>query len=78
MLNCQIIRKGDDLRKFLESFDTSVTIFSEFTSLSNDFIRFNTPVPTSAPVERVFSTGGSVLTSKTGSMKCSNFENLLL
>ena len=41
------------------------------------FIKYNTPLPSSAAVERLFSTASDVLRAKRSSLTASNFENLL-
>ena len=58
----------------LKHFDLSV--------LSNDtikdlFIKFNTPIPSSAAVERLFSTGKDVLKPKRSRLTEKDFEMLL-
>lgn len=46
--------------------------------LKKVFIKFNTPLPSSAPIERVFSVGGAVLTKKRGRITDNNFEKVML
>jgi len=40
--------------------------------------KFNTPLPSSAAVERIFSIGGVVLSKKRGKMDNKSFENVLM
>ncbi|KAG0709966.1 hypothetical protein GWK47_023755 [Chionoecetes opilio] len=42
------------------------------------FIRYNTPVPSSAAVERLFSMGSDVMRPKRSSLTAKNFEKLVL
>ena len=41
------------------------------------FIKYNTPLPSSAAVERLFSTAGDVLRAKRSSLDEVNFEELV-
>ena len=41
------------------------------------FIKYNTPLPSSAAVERLFSLGSGILTAKRGSLRSTNFQRLV-
>ena len=45
--------------------------------LFNVFIRYNTPLPSSAAVERMFFTGGDILRAKRSSLASYRFEHLV-
>lgn len=51
---------------------------NETPTMKKVFIKYNTPLPSSAAVERVFSIGSAVLTKKRGKMTDVNFENILM
>jgi len=51
---------------------------TETPTIRKVFVKFNTPLPSSAAVERVFSVGSAVLTKKRGRMTDENFENILM
>jgi len=46
--------------------------------LKKEYIRFNTAIPSSAPVERLFSAGGQLMEKRKGKMADKNFEMTLL
>ncbi len=41
------------------------------------FVKYNTPLPSSAAVERLFSTGGDILRAKRSSLTAKNFEHMM-
>ena len=53
-------------------------ILHQFTNIKRIFMKYNTPTPSSAPVERLFSLGGLVLTPKRNRLSDKRFEKLLL
>lgn len=53
-------------------------ILHQFSNIKNIFLKCNTPTPSSAPVERLFSLGGLVLTPNRNRLFDQRFEKLLL
>ncbi|XP_067284023.1 uncharacterized protein [Pseudorasbora parva] len=53
-------------------------ILHQFSNIKNIFLKYNTPTPSSAPVERLFSLGGLVLTPRRNRLSDKRFEKLLL
>lgn len=53
-------------------------ILERFSNVKKIFLKFNTPTPSSAPVERLFSLGGLVLTPRRNRLSDQRFEKLLL
>ncbi|XP_038159718.1 uncharacterized protein LOC119795679 [Cyprinodon tularosa] len=53
-------------------------ILHQFTNIKKIFMKYNTPTPSSAPVERLFSLGGLVLTPRRNRLSDQRFEKLLL
>ena len=53
-------------------------ILNQFSNMKKMFLKYNTPTPSSAPVERLFSLGGLVLTPRRNRLSDKRFEKLLL
>ncbi|XP_026821694.1 uncharacterized protein LOC113560128 [Rhopalosiphum maidis] len=47
-------------------------------TLKKVFIKYNTPLPSSAPVEHVFNIGGAILSKKGGRLSDEHFEKTML
>ncbi|ODM87581.1 hypothetical protein Ocin01_19103, partial [Orchesella cincta] len=63
--------------------DTAASIYkasmlSQYPTVEKMFRRYNTSLPSSAPVERVFSYAGMILSPKRTNLTDSNFEKLVL
>uniref|UniRef100_A0A8C6Q9N9 HAT C-terminal dimerisation domain-containing protein n=1 Tax=Nothobranchius furzeri TaxID=105023 RepID=A0A8C6Q9N9_NOTFU len=53
-------------------------ILNQFPKVKKIYMKYNTPTPSSAPVERLFSLGGLVLSPKRNRLSDRRFEKLLL
>uniref|UniRef100_A0A3Q4MKL7 HAT C-terminal dimerisation domain-containing protein n=1 Tax=Neolamprologus brichardi TaxID=32507 RepID=A0A3Q4MKL7_NEOBR len=53
-------------------------ILNQFPNLKKMYMKYSSPTPSSAPVERLFSLGGLVLSPKSNRMSDRRFEKLLL
>lgn len=74
----QIVTSDLQLLNFLKNNNTDLKSLFAFLKVLSKFIQFNTGLPSSAPVERLFSTGGNVMTSKRHRLGDDIFENLIL
>lgn len=67
-----------DLEQFLLNSSTDIQMLNVFPTIKTLFIKYNTGIPTSASVERVFSIGGIVLRAMRGKLGDETFEKQLL
>ena len=63
--------------QYLNEESTELQSLNKYSTIKKLFIYYNTPLPTSAPVERLFSYSGLVLGDRRGSLTDDNFEKLV-
>uniref|UniRef100_A0A9J8C1H8 BED-type domain-containing protein n=1 Tax=Cyprinus carpio carpio TaxID=630221 RepID=A0A9J8C1H8_CYPCA len=68
----------EEVQKYLDGTNKELTCLNEFPGVKKIFIKFNTTLLSSAPVERLFSHGGNILTAKRSSLSDEHFEQVLL
>lgn len=68
---------ADELKMYLKSPLNEITMLLSYPEVMKVFLEYNTPVPSSAPVERLFSTGSNVMTVKRYRLGDELFEKLV-
>lgn len=70
--------KPDEADFFLKDPDKNMKMLNKYPQIKEFFIRYNTTIPTSAPVERLFSQASLILTVRRNRLSDSLLEMLLL
>jgi len=74
----QEITVKQECLEYLKDSSREISVLQKYPSVKKVFIKYNTPLPSSGPVERLFSYSNMILNAKRQSLSDSNFENLLL
>ncbi|XP_056150626.1 uncharacterized protein LOC130125170 [Lampris incognitus] len=69
---------ADEVQKYLEGTNKSLDCLHDFPKVKRLFLKSNTILPSSAPVERLFSQGGNIFTPQRNSLTDEHFEQVLL
>jgi len=70
--------ENEILNYFSKSPTKNLTSLDDTPIIKKVFLKYNTPLPSSAPIERIFSVGSAVLTKKRGKMTDANFEKVMM
>ena len=67
-----------EMLRYLSETSTELNSLLKYPTVKEIFIRLNTPLPSSAPVERLFSLAGNVYAPKRNRLSDAMFQNLVL
>lgn len=67
-----------EVMDYLRSGGYGLETLNQFSNIKNIFLKYNTPTPSSAPVQWLFSLGGLALTPTRNRLSDKRFEKLLL
>ena len=70
-------RPDDEVDRFLKDRDTSIGMLDNYRQIKSLFVKYNTVIPTSAPVERLFSLAALILTIIRNKLSDSMLEMLI-
>lgn len=68
----------EELQLFLKSKHSNIEMLNDYPKIKKLFIKYNTSLPSSASVERMFSVSGSVLTPQRGHLNDDTMEQQIL
>ena len=77
-LNKQEMEQSQKHLQFLNDKDRELSMLHRHSEVKILFLRYNTTLPSSAPVERLFSAGALVLTKRRNRLSDTLFESLVL
>uniref|UniRef100_H3A7R3 HAT C-terminal dimerisation domain-containing protein n=1 Tax=Latimeria chalumnae TaxID=7897 RepID=H3A7R3_LATCH len=69
---------ADEVNKFLCDSDISLACMSKYPNVREVFLKYNATIPSSAPVERLFSLGARVFASRRNRLSDERVEELIL
>ena len=72
------LQSTDEIDSYLLDRSMNFDMLNKYTNVKKAFLKYNTPIPSSAPVERLFSIAALVLTTRRTKMSDTLFEELLL
>lgn len=73
-----VIGQKTNLERYLEEPSTKISSLDHFPDVKKLFIRYNTPLPSSAPVERLFSQAGIVFSPRRAKLSDTQLQILTL
>lgn len=76
--NTKELSKPDEVDFYLRDPETSIEMLDKYPQIKQLFVKYNTTIPTSAPVERLFSTAALILTVRRNRLSDSLLEMLIL
>lgn len=76
-LDCRTNKSQVEALLYLDSKNRNIDSLNQFPIVKKIFLKYNTSLPSSAPVERLLSTGGQILTPRRNRLTDENFEMFL-
>lgn len=73
-----VVESTSEVDLYLSETFKDIESLKKFPQILNLFKKYNTPLPSSAPVERLFSLGGQILTPRRNRLSDSHFQRQLL